>query len=323
MQVKVEKQPKATFKLDITIPVEKVKEAYNSVLKEVAKTAHLAGFRKGQAPINLVEEKANKSDLYGEAVNKLLEIFYPQALKEHKIAAISNPKVEIKEFEPTKEFKFIATVATQPEIKIKEYKNELKKLFEKVRSEHKEHDHEVHLSPDNVVKKLIELAKIEISDILIDEEVNRMYTRMMQQIQAIGMKVEDFLKSQNKTIEQLTQEYKSAAEESLKGEFILGHLIREEGIEVSEAEIDEMINAVGDKKMQEKLASPVQKIYIKSILAKNRLITKLIEEAEGILGKVKNSIGKDDIEKLEHEHEHTHNHEEAKNDKISEEKEEK
>lgn len=287
MQVKVEKQPKSTYKLDITIPVEHVKDMYKKVLAEIAKNTQMAGFRKGQAPISLVEEKANKSDLYGEVVNKLLEMFYPQAVRENKIAAISNPKVEIKEFEPTKDFNFVATVATTPEIKVKEYKKELKKLFEEVKKEHADHDHAVHLTPDQVVKKLLELTTIEIADLLIEEEIDRMFSRMVQQIQSLGMSVEDFLKSQNKTAEQLSEEYRKSAEESLKAEFVLAHLIKQENLDVPDSEIDDMIAAVGDKNMMEKLKSPVQRIYIRSIIAKNRLLTKLIEEAEGVVGKAK------------------------------------
>jgi FKBP-type peptidyl-prolyl cis-trans isomerase (trigger factor) len=323
MQVKVQKQPKATFKLEITIPAESVQNAYKEVLNDVAKNSQITGFRKGAAPIHLVEERANKSDLYGEVINKLLEVFYPQALKEHKIAPVSNPKVEIKEFEPTKDFRFDATVAISPEVIIKEYKKELKKLFENTKTEHKEHDHEVHLNPDHVVKKLIELAKVEISDMLVEEEVNRMFSRMAQQIQSLGMKVEDYVKNQNKTVEELSAEYKKIAEESLKAEFILAHLIKEEGVAVSDADIEEMIGAVGDKVMQQKLASPVQKIYIKSLLSKNKLLTKLMEEAEGILGKNKEAA---EVDAHSHNHEdhaaHNHNeHNHSDSDKISEEEE--
>ncbi|MBI2414509.1 hypothetical protein HYV31_01515 [candidate division WWE3 bacterium] len=282
MQVKLEKQPKSTFKLEVVVPVAKVKEMYAKVLAEMAKNAQLAGFRKGQAPVSLVEEKANKSELYGEVVNKLLEVFYPQAVKENNLAPISNPKVEIKEFEPTKDFEFVATIATNPELKIKEYKKLLKKRFEEIKDAHKEHDHAVHLTPDEVVKILIDLTEIEIADLLIEEEINRMFSRMVQQIQAMGMSVEDFLKSQNKTVEQLSSEYKKNAEESLKAEFIFAHLIKEENLVITDNEIEEMIAAVGDKGMMEKLKSPVQKVYIKSIIAKNRLLTKLIEEAEGV-----------------------------------------
>ena len=279
MQVKVEKQPKSTLKLEITIPVTRVKETYGEVLNEVAKNTTIQGFRKGQAPINLVKEKTQTSELYGEVVNKLLETYYPQALKENKISPVSNPKVEIKEFDLEKDFEFVATIALKPEVKIKpEYKSELKKTWVKIQKDHTGHDHEVQLSAGDVIKTLIENSELEVADLLIEEEVNRMFSRLIQQTQAVGISMEDFLKSQNKTAEDLRKDYQKTSEESIKAEFILSQLTDEEKIEVTEKEIDAMVAAVGDKDAAEKMNSPMQRWYIKSVLAKNKLVEKLIEE---------------------------------------------
>jgi len=282
MQVKVEKQPKSTIKLEISIPAAKVKDAYGEVLTEVAKKSTIQGFRKGQAPINLVEEKTETSELYGEVVNKLLETYYPQVLKENKISPVSNPKVEIKEFDLEKDFEFTATVALKPEVKIKSgYKSALKKLWGETQKEHEGHDHEVHLHTNDVISTLVEQSELEVSDILVDEEVNRMFSRMIQQVQAVGMSMEDFLKSQDKSVEDLQKEYKKSAEDGIKAEFILDHLINEEKVAVEESEIDAMIGAVGDSDAAEKMNSPTQRWYIKSILAKNKLLEMLMEEAQG------------------------------------------
>lgn len=280
MQVKVEKQPKSTIKLDVKLPNENVKKTYNEVLEEIAKTAELPGFRKGQAPKNLVEEKTKPSELYGEVVNRLLETYYPQAIKENKISPISNPKVEIKEFELEKDFEFTAYVAIRPEIKLKDYKKAVKKAYDDYKKEHKEHDHEVKLSPNLIIKALVEDAKLEVADLLVEDEVNRMFSRIIQQTQALGMSMEEFLKAQGKTVEEMQEMYKKDAEESIKAEFILSHLIEQEKIEVTDSEIEEMIDAVGDEKTKEQMQSPIQKLYIKTVLAKNKLLTKIIEDLE-------------------------------------------
>ncbi len=281
MQVKVEKQPKSTLSINIIVPNDKVKETYVQVLKEAVSKAELPGFRKGQAPQNLIEDKLNTSELYGEVVNKLLQTYYPQALKEHKISPISNPKVEIKEFEIEKDFEFTATVATKPEFKIKEYKADLKKLYEAKGVEHKGHDHETHLSANEVIDLLVKKTDLEVPQLLIDEEIERMLARLIDQTQVLGMSLEDYLKAQNKTAEQIRDDYKKSAETSIKAEFILQQLINDEKVEVADSEVDEAIAAVGDAKTQEQMRTPLQKWYIKSVLAKNKLLNKLIEEAEG------------------------------------------
>lgn len=280
MKVNVSKKPKNTLEINVVVPSEKVKEAYAEVLKEEVAKADLPGFRKGQAPQSMVEEKLNPSDLYGEVVNRVLQTFYPQALKENKIEPISNPKVEIKEFDLDKDFEFTATVATRPEIKVKEFRKDLKKAFEKKVKEHKDHDHETHLSANEVVEIIIENTELEVPDVLIEEEVERMLVRLIDQAQALGMSMEDFLRAQNKTTEQFRDEYKKGAEKSIRAEFALQHLINEEKVSVSDQELEDAISAVGDASVQEQMRSPMQMLYIRSVLAKNKLINELIEEVE-------------------------------------------
>jgi len=78
----------------------------------------------------------------------------------------------------------------------------------------------------------------------------------------------------------LRNEYTKIAENNIKAEFVLSELIKKENIEVSDEEIEEMIKAAGDPNLV-KSEDPMQKLYIKSILQKNKLISKLAEEAEG------------------------------------------
>src|SRR3989338_8319336 len=109
MDVTVEKLQKNSIKLTVKVPADKVMEAYNLVLEKFAENTEIEGFRKGKAPLELVEKKVKQSELNGETVNHLLREYYIQALKEHKIEGIGNPRVEIKQFEKDKDFEFSAT----------------------------------------------------------------------------------------------------------------------------------------------------------------------------------------------------------------------
>lgn len=57
MKINVEKKQKSTLELTITVPQDKVKEAYDELFKQLVDTAEIKGFRKGQAPAELVKEK--------------------------------------------------------------------------------------------------------------------------------------------------------------------------------------------------------------------------------------------------------------------------
>jgi FKBP-type peptidyl-prolyl cis-trans isomerase (trigger factor) len=297
MKTQIEKLPKSAMKLTVTVENSKIKEFYEKEVNKAVENTEIQGFRKGTAPKDMVIEKVGESRLYGDTINEVLQVFYPQALKEHKVVPVSSPKVEIKEFDIDKDLEFTAEFAVRPEIKMGDYRKALKKYYEekkeKVKKEKLEklkkgeldvekegHEH-VHIGPNEVIEVLLEEAKLEVADMLTEEEVERQMGNLTKQLQTIQLPLEKYLQAQNKTEEQLKNDFKESAEKNIKAEFVLSHLIKEENIEVDDSEIDEMINAAGDPAVAEQMQDPMQKLYIKTILQKNKLLTKLIEETQG------------------------------------------
>jgi FKBP-type peptidyl-prolyl cis-trans isomerase (trigger factor) len=293
MNTKIEKLPKSTIKLTVILEKEKVKLSYEKILEEAVKNTEIEGFRKGTAPKEMVKDKLGVSGLYGEAINDLLQTYYPQALKENLLMPVSNPKVEIKEFDLEKDFEFSAVFAIKPEVKIKDYKKALKDYYkdkteksekdkaEKLKKGEKIEETHTHLGANEIIDVLLKESEVEIADMLVEEETDRVMSRLMDQLRSINLPVENYLKAQNKTAESLRKEYDEMSIRNIKAEFVLSHLLKEENIEVTDKEIDDMIGAVGDKGLGDKLNDPMQKLYIKTILQKNKLINKLIEETEG------------------------------------------
>lgn len=293
MDVKVENLPKSQVKINVVVPNNDVQEAYNTVLAEVVKSTEIPGFRKGNAPKDKVLEQTDISKLYGEVVNVLLETYYPRVLKEKLIQPVSNPKVEIKELALDKPFEFDATVAVKPDIKLGDYKKEIKKAFEEKNKELRkqneaklkageeiEPDH-VHLTPNEIIQAITKACEVEVADILVEQEANRMLSQLVDQASKIGLTLEKYLEAQEKTEEDLRKNYEKSAEETIKAEFILGNLVKEENVEVSDEELAEALRASGVENPEERLKDPTEKWYIKSVLEKNKLITKLAEEIEG------------------------------------------
>jgi len=297
MKTQIEKLPKSAMKLTVTVENSKVKEFYEKEVDKAVENTEVQGFRKGTAPREMVLKKVGESKLYGDTINEVLQAFYPQALKEHKVVPVSNPKVEIKEFDLNKDLEFFAEFAVRPEIKMGDYKKALKNYYkektEKVKEEKLEklksgkldvekegHEH-VHIGANEVIEVLLKEAKIEVPDMLIEEEIEKQLSNLTQQLQTIKLPIEKYLEAQGKKFEELQNEFKESAEKNIKAEFILSHLIKEEGIEVNDSEIDEMIGAAGDPAVAEQMQDPMQKLYIKTILQKNKLLNKLIEDTQG------------------------------------------
>ena len=130
MDVKVEKtENKNEVKLSFTVEAEKFEEAMKKVYSKTAKYFNIPGFRKGKAPMQLVERQYGSEIFYEDAFNELVPDLYDEAIKENNIEAVSKPDIDITQMEKGKDLIFTATVQTKPEVKLGKYKGiEIKKI---------------------------------------------------------------------------------------------------------------------------------------------------------------------------------------------------
>ena len=142
MNCKVEKTDnKNELKIELTIEAEKFEEAINNVYNKNAKYFTIPGFRKGKAPIKMVEKQYGVQIFYEDAFNEVAPIAMEEAVKENNLEVVSRPEIDIKQMEKGKDLIFTATVQTKPEVKLGKYKGiEIKKIEYKVEDKDIEHE---------------------------------------------------------------------------------------------------------------------------------------------------------------------------------------
>ena len=150
MNCKVEKTKNANeVKLEITVEAEKFENAMKKVYFQNAKYFNIPGFRKGKAPMNIVEKYYGEQIFYEDAFNEVATEAYEEAIKENKIEAVSRPEVDIAQMEKGKDLIFSAVVQTKPEVKLGKYKGvEIEKI--EYKADKKAVDHELgHMQEHN------------------------------------------------------------------------------------------------------------------------------------------------------------------------------
>ena len=168
MDVKVEKtENKNEVKLSFTVEAEKFEEAMKKVYSKTAKYFNIPGFRKGKAPMQLVERQYGSEIFYEDAFNELVPDLYDEAIKENSIEAVSKPDIDITQMEKGKDLIFTATVQTKPEVKLGKYKGiEIKKIEYNVSDE--EINHELgHMQERNSRLISVEDRPVEEGDITV------------------------------------------------------------------------------------------------------------------------------------------------------------
>ena len=168
MSIKVEKtENKNEVKLEFTIEAEKFDEAIKKVYLKSAKYFNIPGFRKGKAPMNIVEKYYGDEIFYEDAFNEVVPVVYDKELKENKIEAVSRPDIDVKQIGKGQDLIFTAVVQTKPEVKLGKYKGiEIKKHEYNV-SEH-DIEHELgHMQEKNARLVSVEDRVVESGDITV------------------------------------------------------------------------------------------------------------------------------------------------------------
>lgn len=122
-------------KFQIVLDKDALENAKVEVYKRNKEQFAVDGFRKGKAPRGIIEKKYGDVFL-DDAINDLLMLQYPDALKELDIEPIDTPKMEFGKYEKGSDLEITVSVATYPEIKVEKYKGvEIEKVDGQVTDE--------------------------------------------------------------------------------------------------------------------------------------------------------------------------------------------
>lgn len=112
---------KSTGELEVTLSGEKWTKAQEIAFDKLAKNVEIDGFRKGQAPKNLVKNKVSEAAILEEAVNSIANELLREGVEEHSLVLVARPELRVdaiskEELKAT----FICTI--KPEVELGEYK---------------------------------------------------------------------------------------------------------------------------------------------------------------------------------------------------------
>ncbi len=255
--------------LAIAIPWITVKKIREAVLDEIVTTSEIQGFRKGKAPRELVEKQINPQKFQEEVLRKVLPEAYIQAVGEHKLQPLVNPKIHVDKLEEEKDWKFEATTCEMPEINLGIYKDEVKKITAKSKIIIPGKKPE-EVSFDVIMNAILSVVKISVPHMLVEQEVDRLLSQTLDEIKKLGLTLDQYLQSTKKSPEQLRSEYGQKAENDIKIELILQKIAETEKITVEEKEISEAIEKAKDAKEKQYLEG--NKYMLASILRQQKTL---------------------------------------------------
>lgn len=119
----IEKLSSNKVKLSFTVEPEKFEEGIKKAYQKMVKKINIPGFRRGKAPMKVIEAHYGESVFYEDAFDAIFPEIYQEGLKEHNVEVVDRPELDVQEIGRGKELKFTVEVFVRPDVTLGEYKN--------------------------------------------------------------------------------------------------------------------------------------------------------------------------------------------------------
>jgi trigger factor len=132
MKVQLEEISPIKKTLNIEIEADQIKQEWESVAKAFNKKVKLKGFRPGKIPENVLI-KYYGPQIEEEAVSRIVNRTYPEALKETGVIPVAYPELDYLALNKESSFSYKATIELKPDVPVADYKGmELKRTLAEV-----------------------------------------------------------------------------------------------------------------------------------------------------------------------------------------------
>ena len=127
----IKKGEKSTIDIIAEISQKDFESYEDKALEALGKDAEVKGFRKGQAPRDVLVKELGEMKILDEMAHMAISDAYPTLLEEHKIDALGRPMVNITKMAKGNPLGFTITTAVVPEITLPDYKKIAKGIMAK------------------------------------------------------------------------------------------------------------------------------------------------------------------------------------------------
>lgn len=242
----------STAKVEVLVPVDRIDHVKEEVVDEMIKNVTVKGFRQGKAPKNIAQNNLDPEKLNNHIISHLLNESVTEVIKEKSYRTLGRPVLEKLETTKEGEVLLLMNFPLYPEFKLGDYKDKIKKA--KIKDKNVE----------DVYNVLLKNIKLDISPLLVEEEVNHALSRLEEQASSLNITLEKYLESIKKTKAEVQKEYEKNALESIKLDLILLTIAKEEDLKITEKEV-QSLSQLANAKIE-------QLDQIKSILLRRKTI---------------------------------------------------
>lgn len=207
----------------LIIPWERVKSEYQKILAAAGEKAELDGFRPGKAPLSLVEEKIGKQRIYQDVIDAVVPPAYREEVEKRELKPIITPRLKPVKLTENQDWEFEVASVQLPEVNLGEWEANISlalaplKVATDAKQPKTESDKKTKQAKrlQTAFDTLLRSVRVELPQMLVDEEVNIQLSKLVDQVKAVGMTIEQYLSAKQMTAEKLRADYEKTARDAL------------------------------------------------------------------------------------------------------------
>lgn len=152
--------------------------------------------------------------------------------------------------------------------------NDLQAKIRKDLVDHSSYNNELDYE-EAILQEVEKMTSVELPDILIEDELNRMLVSLQRRVADMGLLLEDYLKNQNKSLEQLKQEWRAQAEKNVRMELGLAEIARMENVSISDEDLQAEIDKIQDERVKRQFEAQEPRMHLRHALRQTRTLNLL------------------------------------------------
>lgn len=126
-----------------------------------------------------------------------------------------------------------------------------------------------------ILQEVEKLTSVDVPDILIQDELNRMLVSLQRRVADMGLLMDDYLRGQKKTIDQLKQEWRPQAEKNVRMELGLSEIAKQESVNIEDSELQAEIDKIQDNKVKMQFDSQEPRMHLRHALRQTKTLNLL------------------------------------------------
>lgn len=281
-------------KLKLVLVWKEIKQEYDKVLKKSAKDIKAQGFRQGKVPSKIAEEKLGKDRIINQALEAIVPAKYQDLIKQEKKAPLTQPEIKPIKMDWGKDFELEIHIAEKPMVKLGKYAQSIKKGLQAATKQLKEQEKESkegkkltkeelkaqkrETELQQIFKALVETTKPQIPELLLKEETRREIQRLAQELEKMGLSLDDYLARKNQKFEEMSSQVAAQALGQLQLEFVLEAIAEDRAIKVTKKDLEAEFAKMKDEKMKKQIQENHQYLhYLEAQISRRKLIDSLLE----------------------------------------------